>query len=319
MRIGLANIPFWAFPLTDEGWKRLEEMPLFQAFDDFSNNAPDSRWFPVADHREEMEYIVARLRKRGKRYRLVLLDRNWSLAEFVYDRWIAAVPSLDQDFRADSHPSDDGIRREVLTGIKRGDPEVWENAIRAAREVLSLGTGEYIVFNGAEGKDSIEYQHLPWDLRHKHGSRFFADAFEWMFQFRRSDVYTADFRHRYWVLRVDGNLYRRYHRTLPPRYRQSWNDLGTVYQETGVHTDLTGGDDVPWLDRQWRSFRRCADEYWWHGIVHLDVNEPDPVMAWSAETVGQLKYPKAREDYHGYLWGEHGREVEKWLLELKEW
>ncbi len=164
MRIGLANIPFWAFPLTDEGWKRLEEMPLFQAFDDFSNNAPDSRWFPVADHREEMEYIVARLRKRGKRYRLVLLDRNWSLAEFVYDRWIAAVPSLDQDFRADSHPSDDGIRREVLTGIKRGDPEVWENAIRAAREVLSLGTGEYIVLSTNISRGTCDTSTAPASL-----------------------------------------------------------------------------------------------------------------------------------------------------------
>lgn len=298
---GIANVPFWAFPLTDEGWKELDERPLFQACKMFSNNAPDSRYFPLferkdgltveSENAEKARYILARLTERGKLYRLTLIDRNWAWA-------------IDKGF---PDVTDNAIREDLLVGIKQGLLGTWEWALNTALTLMdTLGGGEWMVWNGAEGKDSVENHHFRWDFSQTHlaaRSKRMADAFEEVLYVR---AITADFRHRYWAKNPDG-IYRHYHRTLP--FEGYTGKARKVYQETGVHANL--GDTQYWLERQHNSFIRYADEWWWHGVIHLNSKEESPQDAWSHETLHLLDYPPQREEYHSLL-AEPG--VEEWLI-----
>lgn len=306
---GIANVPFWAFPLTDEGWKELDERPLFQAARMFSNNAPDSRYFPLyekkdgviveSENAEKARYILARLTERGKRYRLTLIDRNW----------VWAVHNGLEGVEV----NDNAIRDELLGGIKHGLLGTWTWAIKeASRLVDTLGDDrtvsvEYMVFNGAEGKDSVENHHFRWDYSqtdYAARSKRMADAFEEVLTYW---AMTADFRHRYWAKNPDGSIYRHYHRTLP--YEGYMGKVRKVYQETGVHANL--GDTQYWLERQHNSFIRYANEWWWHGVIHLNSQEESPQDAWSHETIHRLAHPIERAEYHALL-VEPG--VEEWLI-----
>lgn len=293
-KFGLANVPFWAFPLTDDGWKELDEMPLFRRFTHFSNNNPDSRWWPFHMNEEDVDYILERLAERKKVYRFTLIDRNSSYG-----------PGDEED---------DDIRRRLLGGIKRGDTWILPLALDAACSILTVigssPAATFMVYNGAEGKDSLDAHKFDWDFgRPSRSLKYPENLLEALLARIDPRVVTGDFRHRYWAKNPDGTLYRHYHSTLAP----TGLSKRRIYQETGVHANL--GDDRYWLERQYLTLSRHADEWWWHGVIHVNAAEQNPVYAWSAETISKLEYPVERKEYFGYLAGEQGREVEKWLTE----
>lgn len=285
---GLANVPFWAFPLTDDGWKELDERPLFRAFEYFSNNCPDSEWWSLFYHTEDVAYIMERLRERGKVYRMTLVDRN--------------------NFLRFAGESDDELRMRIIHSVKVGAVDTIAlalDAINRMREII--GETEWMVWNGAEGKDSLGEHHFDWDLgRPSRSLELPENLFEALLL--RSGVanVTGDFRHRYWARNPDGSIYRHYHSTLAP--------VGfprtKIYSETGVHANL--GNTVESLDRQFRALSRHADEWWWHGVIHLNAAEKNPVNAWSHSTLGALEYPVERKEYFGLLAAEG---VEEWLVQ----
>lgn len=272
---GLANVGVWAFPLNDEGWVRLRELPVYKLVDGFSNNAPDSqwlRWDPA-----KVEYIGRKLAEDGKFYRLTLIDRNWSLRI--------------------GEEKDNDIRTRILLGLKNWEWDVWRKCMdEVERLVLETPGLQYMVWNGSEGKDNIDRggHKFVWDTNRTTEG---ADKFEILVD-NFVKVQAGDYRHRYWAKNPDGSIYRHYHRNI------HLNATRRIYQETGVHD--TFQDDAYWLRKQYNSLIKYADEWWWHGVVDLRADEVDPVKAWDPSTVSSLSNPKKRSEYHGLMKSETG-------------
>lgn len=302
MRFGLANVPLWAFPRHDKGWERLRAQPLYQAIGHFTNNCIDSRYDTA--WRGRVRYVLDKLEEDGKVYTLTLVDRNQALA-----RLVGNTPD----------PSDDAIRLATLRGIKGlmvgsmdnllSPAEVTAEALRVAMELIKTCEGaRFMVFNGAEGKDSVESHHFSWDLGTEE-SRRLADDFELRLYASDEHVITADFRHRYWHRGQGGQVLRHYHRTLP---LDRCIGEGTIYSEVGAHANLLEPlkDDVYWMERMYSAFSRHASEYYVHGFS-VNAAEESPEYAWSRDTLHLLRYPIERAEYYGWI-GSFG--AEEWLI-----